>query len=294
MAFPCIAAARSFESRRHAPFFIGAQRVGWIRLADLPLLERWPHIFELDNRGVMLERRLDSAARRSAALKVVIDALAAEGLISGWRDEIYAIRNDFDDAPLAFIERAASRFFGTLTYAAHVNGIMPGNFAEGEPGSSAPSLWLGRRSHTKATDPGMLDNLVGGGIGWGYSVAETLVKECWEESGIAASLAAQAVRGRTLHVLQEIQEGTQAEQIIVFDLVLPAGFSPANQDGEVADHRLARIDEVAAVIAAGAMTVDASLATLDCLLRHGWVDAASCAGIDALFSAPRIHPLEVN
>jgi 8-oxo-dGTP pyrophosphatase MutT (NUDIX family) len=136
----------------------------------------------------------------------------------------------------------------------------------------------------------MLDNLVGGGIGWGYSIAETLLKECWEESGIAAPLAAQAVRGRTLHVLQEIEQGTQAEQLFVFDLVLPADFSPANQDGEVADHRLARLDEVLAWISAGAMTVDASLATLDCLLRHGWLEASFCAGLEALCQPPEVRP----
>jgi len=34
------------------------------------------------------------------------------------------------------------------------------------------------------------------------------------------------------------------------------------------------------------MTVDASLATLDCLLRRRWIDAEDCAGIDALFEPP--------
>jgi hypothetical protein len=77
-------------------------------------------------------------------------------------------------------------------------------------------------------------------------------------------------------------------------LLLPADFSPANQDGEVAEHRLASLDEVLGSIAAGAMTVDASLATLDCLLRHGWLDAAACAGIDGLFHAPLVDPLQTK
>ena len=94
------------------------------------------------------------------------------------------------------------------------------------------------------------------------------------------------MRGRTLRVLQSIPEGTQAEEIFVYDLPLPEDFVPRNQDGEVGEHRLARIDEVARWIEEGAMTVDASLATLDCLLRHRWIDEAACADIDGLFAPP--------
>jgi hypothetical protein len=89
-------------------------------------------------------------------------------------------------------------------------------------------------------------------------------------------------------VLQSLPEGTQAEQIFVYDLALPAGFTPCNQDGEVGEHRLARIDEVARSIEEDALTVDASLATLDCLLRRRWIDAEDCAGIEALFEPPAV------
>ncbi|HWT36737.1 MAG TPA: DUF4743 domain-containing protein, partial [Paraburkholderia sp.] len=45
-------------------------------------------------------------------------------------------------------------------------------------------------------------------------------------------------------------------------------------------------EDVAQAIEEGAMTVDASLATLDCMLRRRWIDEDACAGIDALFEAP--------
>ena len=35
---------------------------------------------------------------------------------------------------------------------------------------------------------GMLDNIVAGGIGWGFELMPTLVKECWEEAGMSAAL----------------------------------------------------------------------------------------------------------
>lgn len=280
MSLSCIASARRFEPRAHLPLFMAAEQVGWIRQGDVPLLAQWPDVFDIDAAGVALTARFDvDANTRSAALATVIGALAGQGRILGWRDETYAIRNTFDGAPLAFLERAAARFFGTMTYAVHLNGIV--KYAD-----RAPQLWIARRSATKATDPGMLDNVVAGGIGWGFSIEETIVKECWEEAGIEAALAERAEAGRTVHVLQSLPEGTQAEQVFVYDLPLPDDFAPRNQDGEVGEHRLARIDEVARWIEDGEMTVDASLATLDCLLRHRWIDDDACAGIESLFSAP--------
>ncbi|MCC8404218.1 DUF4743 domain-containing protein [Paraburkholderia sp. MMS20-SJTN17] len=285
MTLPCITAARRFDATAHRPFLIGVEQVGWIRERDVQQLARWPDVFEIANGGVTLAARFDTVDLRSAALASVIGALAADGCIPGWRNETYAIRNAFDATPLAYIERAASRFFGTMTYAVHLNGVV--EYAHGgAPFGGPPQLWIARRSDTKATDPGMLDNVVAGGIGWGLGIAETIVKECWEEAGIPAEIAASAVAGRTAHVLQSLPEGTQAEQIFIYDLALPADFAPHNQDGEVGEHRLARIDEVARWIEEGALTVDASLATLDCLLRRRWIDEDACAGIDALFAPP--------
>jgi 8-oxo-dGTP pyrophosphatase MutT (NUDIX family) len=280
MTLACIIAARRFDPNAHTPFWLAGRQVGWIRESDLPHLAHWPEVFNVEPARVALAPRFDKDANsRSAALGAVIGALAAVGCIPGWRDEIYAVRNAFDDAPLAYIERAAARFFGTMTYAVHLNGVV-------EYADRAPRLWIARRSDTKATDPGMLDNVVAGGIAWGLGIEATLVKECWEEAGIGADLAACAVRGRTAHVLQSIPEGTQAEQIFVYDLLVPEDFVPNNQDGEVSEHCLARVDEAARWIKEGAMTVDASLATLDCLLRRRWIDEKACAGIDALFVSP--------
>ncbi len=279
MSLPCIIAARRFDVRAHLPFWIGAERVGWIRAADAPALARWPEVFQHDGARIVLNPELDDATTRSAALGAVIGALAAEGRIPGWRDETYAIRNAFDAPPLAYIERAASRFFGTMTYAVHLNGVV-------EYADRAPQLWIARRSDTKATDPGMLDNVVAGGIGWGFGIEATIVKECWEEAGIAQPIAARALAGRTVHVLQSLPEGTQAEQIFVYDLALPEDFTPHNQDGEVGEHRLARIGDVARWIEEDLLTVDAGLATLDCLLRRRWIDEEACEGIAALFEPP--------
>ena len=132
-------------------------------------------------------------------------------------------------------------------------------------------MWLARRSATKSIDPGLLDNLVGGGIASGATVGATVIKESWEEAGIAAEIAAGAVNSAELTIFRQQPDGIQHETIYAHDLWLPADWSPANQDGEAVEHRLASIADVARIIAADVapdvMTADASLVAFDCLSR---------------------------
>lgn len=204
-------------------------------------------------------------ASRDAAMAGIAQALAREGALTQWRDERYAVRNAFD-APAHFeVERAAARYLGIRTYAAHVNGLVR------KPGGV--HMWLARRSASKAIDPGMLDNLVGGGIGAGASVEGTVVKESWEEAGIGAALAARARPVGELAIFREQPDGIQDEIIYAHDLWLEEDWAPANQDGEAVEHRLVALDEVASIVGNDmpphAMTADASLVALDCLVRLG-------------------------
>ena len=197
------------------------------------------------------------------------ETLAAEGLLSAWRDERYAVRTQFDAAPLFEIERAAARYLGIHTYAAHVNGLVRS--------PDGIRMWLARRSATKAIDPGMLDNLVGGGIASGMTVADTVVKESWEEAGIAATIARQATGASELTVFRQQSDGIQHETIYAHDLWLPPDWTPANQDGEAVEHRLVTLDAAVDIVGSetppDVMTADASLVTLDCLVRLRAIDA---------------------
>jgi 8-oxo-dGTP pyrophosphatase MutT (NUDIX family) len=209
---------------------------------------------------------LTGCDERSAAIADVAQALAAQGLLSPWRNETYDIGRIGDRACLFRLERAAVRFFGFMAHAVHVNGLV-------EAAGAKRSMWIARRSDDKAIDPGMLDNLVGGGLASGLTIRETLVKEAWEEAGIPAQLAATARHEGALQIVREVPEGLHAEVIDLHDLVLPAEFTPRNQDGEVAEVRLLSFEEVADQIAGDAnFTVDAALVALDCLARQGTLD----------------------
>ncbi|MCP1174510.1 NUDIX hydrolase [Ralstonia chuxiongensis] len=258
-----LAARQAFDADALVPWIVAGQRVGWLSRDRASLLERWPQWFDVSAQRVDLRERLASEAERTAALAEVITRLAEDGHVRGWRDERFAVNTGWGAPTLALIERAAARFFGIRTYAAHMNGLIDGG------DGAKPVLWLARRAPTKPIDPGMWDNLVAGGIGHGFDARGALEKECWEEAGIGADLAARLMPRGTLDVLREVPEGIQCETLFALDLTLPDSFVPANQDGEVAGHLRASPDAALDIMADFAMTVDATLVTLDALARLG-------------------------
>ena len=253
-----LATRNRFNAAALVPWIVAGQAVGWLDRERAALLSRWQHWFVVAADRVELRDALATEAERTAALGEVIARLADDGHVRGWRDERFAVNTGWGEPALALIERAAARFFGIRTYAAHMNGIVD---------ALEPTLWLARRAETKPIDPGMWDNLVAGGIGHGFDARGALEKECWEEAGIGADLVAHLVERGTLDVLREVPEGIQNETLFAFDLALPADFTPVNQDGEVAGHLSASVDAALAIMADCAMTVDATLVTLDALQR---------------------------
>jgi len=226
-------------------------------------LAEWPDIFRFTADRVECAASLATPAARTAAFDAVARELAKENALTAWRDERYGVAASSSETALFTIERAAARYFGVHTFAAHANGII----ADG----AGWRMWLARRSPTKPIDPGLLDNLVGGGIAAGTSVEATIVRESWEEAGIETERAHLAKPAGAVHICRDQPDGLQRETIYVHDLWLPADFAPANQDGEAIEHRLSTPDEVLAVIATDDVTADASLVILDFLLRHGHV-----------------------
>lgn len=178
--------------------------------------------------------------------------------------------------PLARMERAAARFWGTLTLGAHANGYQAG--ADGRP----THVWIARRALDKPTDPGLWDNLIGGGVPDGQTPLQTLHREAWEEAGLRPADLADLRPGRVIHLLRDIPEGLQREALHSFDLRLPPACVPHNQDGEVAGFELLPVPDALARASGEGMTVDAALVLLDFALRHGLIEAP--AGAAAVFT----------
>jgi 8-oxo-dGTP pyrophosphatase MutT (NUDIX family) len=257
-----LAAALAPPSAPLVPLEADGGRVGEVTAARALRLAAFGDVFAYDGARLRFAAPLADPASRTAALGPVVRTLAAEGALTAWRDERY-------DAGAFEVERAAARYFGIATRAVHVNGLVEG--------PSGTAMWIARRSPAKAIDPGMLDNLVGGGMPSGATVVDTLVKEAWEEAGIDAATARQA-RGAGIVRIRRLQpDGLQHETVHVHDLWLPRDFRPANQDGEAVEHRQVPLEALPALLANAegpdVLTADASLVALDALLRLGAIDA---------------------
>lgn len=259
-AWPCLDDARRDERGTRWPFVLDGRRAGSIDAAGCAALAAWPQWIARQPDGALA---LTAApAERDAVLAALNAALRAQGLIRAWRDEPFALWDEAG-ACAAVIERASSRFWGALTLGAHANGYLA------DPASGRPThLWIARRAWTKPTDPGRLDNLIGAGVPLGQTPSQALRREAWEEAGLQPAELAGLTRGRVIELACAIAEGWQHEWLFVFDLALPPGRVPENQDGEVAEHRLLPIHDALQCAAEGQMTTDAALATLDFALRH--------------------------
>lgn len=256
--WPALQAANAHDAATRVPFTLRGRRVGSVAREHLAPLRALG--VPADDGGVALQAT-------DAALATLNDTLRARGLIRAWRDEPFAIFDPASGTRLGTMERAAARFWGTLTLGAHANGYVAD--AAGRP----THLWIAQRSFTKATDPGKHDNLIGGGVPEGQSPLEALRREAWEEAGVRPDVVQAARAGSVLRLLRDIPEGLQHEWLYAYDLPLPAGLQPRNQDGEVASFACLPVADALALAAGDTMTVDAALVTLDFALRHALLDA---------------------
>ncbi|KAM9785755.1 thiamine pyrophosphokinase 2 [Neosynchiropus ocellatus] len=250
-------------------FELDGVQVGWVPPAVAALLTQFEEVFTRPHGGaVTLSPQLDSSEIRSVAVDKVLRKLRADGslsCLSGWRDEKYSVMAQFCDPPVMWMERAATSLFGVKRYGVHINGYTVSESGE-------VTMWLARRSPTKQTYPGLLDNMAAGGLSAGVSIRHTLVKECEEEACIPAALADTARPVSTVSYTYGDGEGVFAESQFVFDLRLPADFRPRVGDGEVQDFYLLPIERVKELLPTDDFKPNSAMVVLDFLIRHSFLE----------------------
>ncbi|NPC54701.1 NUDIX hydrolase [Caenimonas soli] len=186
----------------------------------------------------------------TASLRQVALAMREAGVAHVWRDEQLAV-TDGEGRKLGTVERAVVRPLGITTFAVHLAGISPDG-----------GHWLQQRSLTKPNDPGLWDTLMGGMIPASDSMEQALERETWEEAGLRLSQIEQLrYRGRMLtrRPSDESSAGYIVEYLDWYSCVVPSGVAPTNQDGEVAQFRLMRPEEVARRMQRDEFTLEAAL-----------------------------------
>ena len=196
----------------------------------------------------------------SESLSKLADRMRQGGLIPGWRNEDFAWIEQ-NGHEYFRLERSAFRAFGFRSMATHINGY-----------TKSGNLWLGRRSETKPTDPGRLDNLAAGGIGADETPWVNARRELWEEAGVPPQISDQIEPVGRIHMRRPIPgRGFHDEQLYIYDLELADNFVPTNHDGEVSSFIEISLSEAAARILADEFTSDAAFVTADFILRKARV-----------------------
>lgn len=181
------------------PFVLDGITHGYVTPAFAAHCCRFPHVFFLKSFvGLSLVPAVEAGSlqHRTASVAAVTAALRAEGLITGWRDELLATgpNGGFVLAPTReppgqgasagqengqgreseqvgaalLVERAAHPHFGLKGYGVHVNGFVRTD--------AGLQLWVATRSPSKQTWPGALDHIAAGALPYGLSPMENVVK----------------------------------------------------------------------------------------------------------------------
>ena len=228
------------------------------------LAQWWPRRAPLvrDGHRWMWKAGSLSPRERSQVLQSVAEQLHSHGHVWGWRNELYEgwgkEQASWPDPPPALfrLERAAYRFFGLRSHAAHVHGVTHDG-----------RMWCGRRSTTKATDPGMLDNMAAGGLPEGEVPVRCAKREIHEEAGLVRA-ASQLVSCGAITTERAVPEGWHSETIFVYVTTVADTETPRNLDGEVSDYVCLEIDEVLSRMRDGEFTHDAACAIAVYLLNR--------------------------
>lgn len=146
------------------PFVVDEQIVGYIHKGFTEYLREFHDIFTFSKNGclvvggdyVTLNLMFEKPEDRTRAVAGVIKILGDKGIIPGIRNELCPVKPSFHAPAVFSLERAAAPYFGLKGYGVHMNGYVE---RDGQK-----SLWIGKRSLTKPTYPGMLDHLVAGGL----------------------------------------------------------------------------------------------------------------------------------
>ena len=195
-------------------------------------------IEEDDTKTLKLSPEVENSSfdDKTAAVNEIMEALRDDGIIKGWRDELYPVGSSYYTSPLMLMERAAVSLFGILEYGVHINGLVKQQ-KQGDP----PLMWMARRSPTKSKFPNMLDHIVAGGQPAGLSLIDNVIKECEEEAGIPEHLAKAGITSTGAISYETYSNGSngnglgKVSRVILFtyDLYLPNDFQPIPCDGEV-------------------------------------------------------------
>jgi len=245
-------------------FEVDGVAVGRVRPALAGELASWKHHFEFPEGSVRFVSGTNDFGERSRVFAGILETLVERGVVSHLHGEQYPATPGGREQAVMLVDRAAAPYFGLRAFGQHVNGYV----RDGDE----ISVWVGRRARDRRNFPGKLDNMAAGGLPHGIPLRENLLKECREEAGIPAELAARAVPTGAITYNGLGVNGLKPDTLYCYDLELPRDFEPRCTDGEVEAFYLWPVARLAEVLEReGEFKLNCGLVNLDFLIRHGYI-----------------------
>lgn len=139
-------------------FRVDNNQLGFVKPEAAQCFLKYSNVFQTDEerKYLVLSPVLDTPLKRTMAIHEMLQDLRSKKLftcLDGWRDESFQV---FGQTGVLFeLERSAIGLLGVRAAGCHLNGYVLNS-------DGSIKMWVARRSFTKQTYPGLLDNIVGG------------------------------------------------------------------------------------------------------------------------------------
>ena len=240
----------------------------------------WPGYWTIDHSHKTLQLAGETLERRNQRMAETLLQERNRGqlrILDGWRDELYPVYNEHREVVLS-IERAGSALLGITIYGVHMTAFVRSR-DKVKSAEESLRIWVARRSKTKQTYPGMLDNTVGGGMATGEEPLETIVRETTEEASFPVDHVYQHIKSRGCVTYFDIRDERaggetgllQPECIYVYDLEVEGNMMPSPGDHEAEKFMLWSVGQVKMALRMGEFKTNCALVLIDFLIRHGLI-----------------------
>jgi 8-oxo-dGTP pyrophosphatase MutT (NUDIX family) len=229
----------------------------------------WSSEWKIDTEKRFLTLMPSSREERSKAInETLLTNFDKRCVVRKWFGDNLAVKAPNGEHVLD-MDRGGVDLFGVITHGVHLTG-----FVQTESGLK---YWVPRRSYTKSTFPGLLDNFVAGSLSSGEKPIDAMVREVSEETGIPeeytrANMKPCGTLTFQLTSTNDGRPGCQHQSQYVYEMELSNDVVPRVNDGEVDNFMLMSLEEVQAALTRGEFTPNRTLTYIAHFIRHGIVN----------------------
>lgn len=273
-----------YDAADYLPVLVGQTQVGWASQEMVGHLRPFQgHMCrftsaENGDPAIELAPFEETGEGRTEVVAELVRSLVADGVVKkrSLRNELQEVRpidtgfvGPDGPPPLLHIERAAMIYFGVPSHGVHINGYVRDPEKPDDP--RPHSVWIATRSLSKATYPGLLDQVVAGGQPSSMTLLENVQKECEEEASFPAEVVQNVRATGLVSYRYATRKGLSTKRLVTFDVELPQDLSPLCADGEVEKFTLTPVGEMLDSIRyqLPRWKPNSALVAIDFAMRHG-------------------------